>query len=513
MDARTLLSKIIVLIYRCKLVGIDANDDLIRTVIESIDTKDQNYKFLGVNIIGKLKKFCLELINDEDPIVLETFLPQLKLLMDMDDSLYESVEEQIKQEHSEATNKRIITSNVKFLNNYFREKSALDILNRMTYDLKFNRGKIKNFGEYLQNSLSELEPFTLTMTSIKDPAMVNEVDFEAPESLDEVFNEVKNLNNNNSIYKLGWQATNRMLQGGIRRGEVVGVEALQHKYKTGFTLSMFCDIAKYNSPIMTQDEIEAGKKPLLLRISFEDNLTNNLQFMYQYLKASDGEVVKPKDLIDTPIQDMRQYVIDQLTKTGFSIKMMRIDPSQWTYNSVFNKILELEAQGYSVHVLMLDYLFMLPTTGCIQGPSGTDKRDMLRRVRNFCSARHCAFITPFQLSTEAKTLLRNGVPDHKFVEEISEKGYTADCKQVDQELDVEIYVHLFNHNKKKMLSIGRGKHRIPTVIPEEDKYFYMMFPDLNVPVLPDLGREDSSFSKLPSKAMLSNDKMLDELGL
>jgi len=62
---------------------------------------------------------------------------------------------------------------------------------------------------------------------------------------------------------------------------------------------------------------------------------------------------------------------------------MRVDPSQWTYSSVINKIIELEAQGYCIHILMLDYITLLPTTGCSTGPIGFDKKDLVRRIRNF----------------------------------------------------------------------------------------------------------------------------------
>lgn len=504
MDVKLIFSKIIVLLYRSRLIESDAGDNVAKTILDTIDPRQQKIMVFGKNLVARMKDMCMMILNDKDVISKEVFLPELRQMLEHDDALYESIKDQIEPDYSDSSNKRIITAHIKSLNNYYREKLASDIISSMYDDVYRNRGSIENFSNYLQTKIAELEPYTTTMDSRKDPALVNEVDFASPETLEEVLNEVRNMNNNNSIYRFGWQGLNRMTQGGLRRGECVGVEALQHKYKTGFTMSMFCDIPMYNKPIMTEEEIAQNKKPLMLRISFEDSLTNNTQFMYQYLKASDGVKVMPKDFDKLPVREMREYVVEKLTSNGFHIKMMRVDPSQWTINSVFSKILELEADGYAIHVLMLDYLFMLPTTGCIQGPMGTDKRDMLRRIRNFCSARNIAFITPFQLSTEAKNLLRNGVANHHFVKEISEKGYTADSKQVDQELDLELYVHLFQHGKRKILSVGRGKHRLPTVIPEEDKYFMMTFPDLNIPILPDIDKEDTSFQRLTSSGASSD---------
>jgi hypothetical protein len=179
---------------------------------------------------------------------------------------------------------------------------------------------------------------------------------------------------------------------------------------------------------------------------------------------------------------------------------------------LFNKIIELEAQGYSVHVAMVDYLLMMPTTGCLQsGMIGADKRDLVRRVRNFFSARNTTFITPFQLSTEANQMLRNGVPDHTFVNEVAEKNYTDGCKTIGMELDVEIYVHAFTFKRRKFIMFRRGKHRGLPDLPLEDKSCIYKFPQLNVPVPEDVTGEDQSFQKLPKDYEDGSENLLSEV--
>lgn len=504
MDIRTILAKIVTLIYKSRLINNLENDDLIKTILNEIKTDSPEFNFLGNNSIKKFKDTCIGLLEEKDIIPKEVLLQQLGILLENDQKLFSVIKESIEADHDDASTKRIITSHIKTLNNYYKERLATEILGKATYDLKFNRNKIGNFSDYLKNTLSQLEPLSNMVSSLKDPAVVNEIDFENPDSVTTVFEEVRSINNHAGVYKLGWQGVNKMTQGGIRRGEAIGVEALQHKYKTGSTLSMFMQIALHNNPIVTKKEAETNKKPLLLRISFEDSLTNNLQFMYQYLKENEGIHVSKKDFEELSAEEMTQYVLKRLTATGFHIKMRRVDPSQWTYSSLMNYIIELEAQGYAVHVLMLDYLLMLPTTGCIQGVMGADKRDIVRRVRNFCSARDIAFITPFQLSTEANQLLRNGVPEHQFVNEISEKNYTDGCKTIGQELDLELYVHCFTHKRKKYLAFRRGKHRGRPDIPQEDKYCMYRFPALNIPVLDDIHIDDQSFTKLPKDYEDSN---------
>ena len=205
---------------------------------------------------------------------------------------------------------------------------------------------------------------------------------------------------------------------------------------------------------------------------------------------------------DISVAEMALYVKERLQVNGFNIKLLRVDPTQWTYKNVCNKIIELESQGYSVEVLMLDYLAMLPTTGCnTSGAPGTDIRDLFRRVRNFCSSRNIAFITPHQLSTEAKQLIRTGVPESEFVKEIAEKGYYSGTKQLDQEVDLELYLHLFKNSGSTYISVQRGKHRIPTILPDELKYFLLKFPK-GMPIPENVNDLDHlPMRKVPSRAL------------
>ncbi len=497
MDTRTILAKIITLIYKSRLLDSTDYDNLIKTVLDTIKVDSPEFNFLGNNNMKNFKDTCLSLLTEKEAIPKEVLIPQLSILLENDQKLLSVIKDSIEPDHDESSNKRIVTNLVKTLNNYYREQLAINILSKVSYDLKFNRNKIGNFSEYLQNTITQLEPLSTSITSFKDPAVVSEVDFESHSSVETIFQEVKNINNSNGIYKFGWKGINRLLQGGIRLGETIGLEALQHKGKTITSLSLFMHIALFNKPIMTKEDIETKKKPLLLRISFEDSLTSNLQFCYEYLKATDGTPVTKKDLETLSSNEMAAYAIPKLTSNGFHIKMIRVDPSQWSYTNIFNKIIELEAQGYKLHVLMVDYLLMMPTTGCIQGALGSDKRDLVRRVRNFCSSRNIAFITPFQLSSEANQLLRNGIPDHQLVNEISEKNYTDGCKTLGMELDCEIYLHSFTHKRKKYTVFRRGKHRGLPDIPIEDKYCIYKFAALNIPILPDIYGDDMSLQKLP----------------
>jgi hypothetical protein len=169
--------------------------------------------------------------------------------------------------------------------------------------------------------------------------------------------------------------------------------------------------------------------------------------------------------------------------------MLRVNPSLWTYRDLLNKLLEFEASGYEIHAVITDYLAKLPTTGCDKsGAQGTDLVDMFNRIRNFIGPKRILFITPHQLSTDAKSLIRNGIPEASFVKEIANKGYTEKSKQIDQVVDLEIYQHKAYINRKPYLTLFRGKHRINTIL--DDCKFYATLEFLpKIPIMPDIDKE------------------------
>ena len=210
MDVRTLFSKIIILIYRTRQIDLQDNDDLIKTILALINTNDNTYNFAGNNTTKNLKEFCYQLLDYKEPIPKEFILEHLGVILENDNKLFNTIKDNLEPDYDDANNKRVITAIVKYLNNFYKEHQAIELVSKMSYDLKFNRNKINNFNEYLKNMIAQLEPLTNTTNTLKDPALVNEIDFENLEELSTVFEEVKGQNNNKFIYKTGWQALNRM---------------------------------------------------------------------------------------------------------------------------------------------------------------------------------------------------------------------------------------------------------------------------------------------------------------
>lgn len=462
--------------------------ELVRTVLEEIQLSDVN---LTVNherdILVGLKQTALEMCgNPQDHIYEPTeLLQRLKLNTSSDEKLYESFAEGVETELSDASLKRTIINIRKSINNHFREQKINEILSKASMKFKYQRDKIKNVNQFVAETVALLEPFQLDASSI-DPAIISDVDTGNLKDVTTVFTSIKETADGTSILKTGWQGINRMLNGGFRRGEEWVIGALQHQYKTGFSLSLFKQLALYNVPKMT----DITKKPLLLRISFEDSIKLNFQFLYQSLKENEtGEKASVHGISD---DEMAEYVQRKLAVNGYHTRFMHVNPSLWTYKDICNYILKLEADGYEIHVCALDYLLKIPTVGCDQGPMGTDIRNLYERIRNFMSAKEILVITPHQLSPDAKRLIREGKTE--FVKDLVGKGYYDGCTKIDQVVDGELFIHIEEVNGEYYLTVQRGKHRGIDQTPAKDRYCVLKF-NGESGIMDDINGKDSSRKK------------------
>lgn len=374
----------------------------------------------------------------------------------------------------------------KTIRSYRDEASLQKLLAESSKKLLFKRNEIPDLTEFAMNIMEALTHFRRN-DGEKDPAIVSSVDSSKPESYEEVLKRAQELNDPRGIMVTGWQGFNRMLGGGIRRGECILTSALQHNFKTGSGLSIFWQLAYFNKPWM----IDEKKKPMMVRISFEDPLELNIPFLYRNIY--ENNTLKKADL-GIPAAAMAEYVISNMSKNGYHIRMLHVNPNDWTYLDLLEYTNALEAQGYEIHVLMCDYLNMLPKTGLDStGPTGANIRQLFRVVRNHYSSRKTTFITPHQLSTEAKMLVRNGLED-EFVKEIANKGYYDGCRTIDQEVDCEIHFHIVKLDGRSYLTIQRGKHRL--IEQTDSRYLYTVLPFNDVgDVRVDLNGPDTSMRK------------------
>lgn len=505
MDNRVLLVKTIILLYRESLLPekTDNSADLVRTVLD--DVKASEIK-LGIgddhDVIAHLKSTILEMCTNplDHEYDKQELLRTLELNAAYDDKLFDIIKQALDEELTEAGLKRSILSMRKSIANHFRYQSLTKLLVTNANTVRFQREKVRDITQYIGELMAQLESLQVASSS-KDPAIISEIDIGDDSGMGDILEECKDLSSGDKVYRTGWKGLNKALQGGMRPGDAVVVGALQHSYKTGMTLSMFAQIALFNRP--EPFLIDFNKKPLLLRISFEDSMANNLMFLYQYLKYN--ETRQKVNLKDIDIKEANQYIKEQLHQNGWHVKMIRVDPDQWTYRSIFNKIVEYEAQGYEVKVLMLDYLSKISKAGCVNnGMIGGEMADLLSKLRNFSASRGMLFVTPHQLSTEAKMLARSGIAEDQLVLEWKGKGYWEGNKGLDRVYDIGILLHLFKCKGEAFLSYCVDKHRLPTVIDDAEKYFLYKFPK-GLPLPHDEDDTQNRYYRKLKEAFITND--------
>lgn len=493
MNEKLLLINVITVMYRYSQL----NDNtvkptkLLQDVCNTVKTRaigmtpDRESK-----MIHDLKLLAIKMVtsSDNEEYNLSDLLQKVQVITEPDPNLFEAFRDNIIVDLDPVDIKKYCMRIISEFKKFFKEQEAKEIINRYAFTAKFKPEEVGDISKFIAQMVSELEPYR-SVDMEKDPAILKDVNFDSVDSIVKAFEEVKELQSGDGMFRTGWQCINRMVEGGFRPGDNVVIGALQHRNKSGFTKTLFKQFCLYNTPHL----IDPSKKPLMIHISFEDEVPSTMEFMYKSLRENEENIFVSKEMMrNIPPAELAKYVKSRLEATGFHIQFYRVNPSDWYYMDILNLIIKQETLGYEVKAVVCDYLGLLPTKGCTQGPNGVDLRDLFRRIRNFTSSRKILFITPHQLSTEAKLLDRDDTID--FVKKIANGGYYAGSRQIDQEVDIEIYLHFEDVNGRRYQTIQRGKRRGNEITPEKDKYCVLPFSDIGG-LRDDINGPDSSVSK------------------
>ncbi|MOA46462.1 hypothetical protein D3C78_1689770 [compost metagenome] len=92
-------------------------------------------------------------------------------------------------------------------------------------------------------------------------------------------------------------------------------------------------------------------------------------------------------------------------------------------------------------------------------------------------------------------MTKMGITD-QLVNEVAGRGFYDGCRTLHQELDMEMYLHIVEHNGAAYLTCRRGKHRISSITPSKDLYFVYKFAENLAPGFPDdVNGQDMSMRK------------------
>lgn len=496
-DNKLLLAKCITLLFKESLLAPEerGSRELIEESIKKIQPREVALGLgMDKDVVTALRNTVVDMLSTPHDHGVDRIglLQRIRLDVGDNDKLYQAIEKGLQDDGVLENIRKAVLSTRRSIERHLKELQVAEVLTSAAASWNYRRDKITDTREFLTSIWSQLEPLAALKTK-EDPALIDEIRLGDHEQTKRVVESIRTSVVENRIYRTGWQGVNRMLQGGVRPGEFwIWPASLQHKYKTGFAQTTFNQIALYNKPM----SLARGKKPAIVAFSFEDTTSERVSFIFKQLMYTERRELV--DISSYTIEQMQSFITEKLRANGFEIFIYRVNPSHWTHAHLFNKILELEREGYEIEFCLIDYLEKLPTTGCNQiGPSGNDILDLFSRVRAFFSSKGIACVTPHQLSVESKRLVRGTITDEKFVQALVGRGYYKGTSQLDQIPDGILLSHLFSRGDKTYLAIQRDRHRISSIVNENYKHMYLEFPDNGMPIPDDLDGNDSTLYRLP----------------
>lgn len=368
--------------------------------------------------------------------------------------------------------KKIISGHTQAAHNFNREYEIQKTISNISF--KMNTGALKSSDALAELRIASNKYESQTNTN-ELPGFIGRVSSDDKEGIRSVFKDTKQQLEG-TVLRTGWKGVNKMLgvNGGIVPGECIVMPALPHNAKTTFSFSMFLSFAVFNEPEQFLTGRWENKKPLLLDISLENELSVNLPLGYKMLKEHCDKV--PVDIKQIDVDEATDYITDKLSEKGWTIKFERWDSSMFTIETLREIVARYEAEGYRIVAMRVDYLGVSNKAGLSNGAVGSEVREMYRRARNICTARKIALISPHQLSPAAKALAAMD-PDG-YVKTLPGKGMYDGCTTVDNEVDLEIFFGIVIKNGKSYLVIQRGKHRTIVETPISHRTGCMRFEEI-----------------------------------
>lgn len=408
---------------------------------------------------------------------LETFLQKVRLACSHDSYLFHAIEVLVRPSYQIDEVKRKISKARSEIAEYLADvalRAAMKASYRLSHVDNLSRDeKVAKIDEVITGLLDIQMAYGASAQGRKHPALINSITISEGIADDiNIMAMAKESISVDSVFVPGWQCVKRQFgkAGGGRPGESLLIGAMEYNYKSSMCLQFFRWTAMYNVPKLR----DPSKKPLIYRMSLENDLNQDILFLYQEIYAN--EYGKLPDIDNVDVEEADKFVKERLRRNGWHVIMEQYDPNKLTYHTVLKILDDLMAAGYEIHLFNVDYIAMIDKAGCTGGAMGDDIRQLFRRVANYCKAKLIWFITPHQIGSKAFELRRQGREDD-FVKDIAGKGYWDGCQRLGQEPDMDLLTHVVKMQNGSYLTSASSRHRGFSNTPVEDLFWIRKFED------------------------------------
>lgn len=448
----------------------------LESILKYIKVDNRSSDTLGTDnsVVESLRNTAEWMIyNKEGNYDLDNLVQRLSINFQTNNEYIVIVKEGLKKEidKTEASNK------VLNILNELRHEKKKDRLKRLiamaNADINFGSAYV-DVHSYISRLTAELEDMQSVETE-ELSGYVGKIDFTDDNSIEEALSKAIELTKEEGGLNTGFKGFNDAVGGRVKRGLYVNFGALTYCYKSGILLDLTLNVPAFTDPWM----FDVTKKPLILRISFENTIDQDIIILYKRLYEM--KTGKKYSGTKVHIDKARTMLKEHFQQKGYCVSIENYNPNDFSIYDLFSLLNKYISAGYEIHAVVCDYSALIaPNT---PGDSLELKLQKTAEIiRNYCYPKGITFFTAHQLSTQAQDLAREN--HTTFVSKVRTGGWYMSCRALHTKFDLEIILHVFTHiDGNKYLMVSKGKHRLGESIPEKYCTFIYKFEEIGgIPV-------------------------------
>ena len=419
----------------------------------------------------------------------KSIIQRLKVNLHCENTYIELVIESLPEEITSDDARIAVNEIIGELRHESRRDSLKSLIATANRDINFN-GKRVDQNKFVSELSQSMDELNITGEDVEQPGHVGTVLFSELGELEAALKKGTETISPEYVLDTGFSGMNDQTGiNGIPRGALVNVGGLTHHYKSGMLIDLALNIANYNRPWLWDQE----RKPLILRISFENTIEQDITLIYK--KVYELKYKLPYDEIELNIPQAAIEIQQHFSENGYFSAVENYNPNSFDIYALFNVLDKYHAAGYEIHAVLCDYLPLIAHNTMADNTELRIQRTY-EMIRNYCYPKGIAFITGQQLSTEALGIYRE-VPI-KFLATVRVGNYYQNCKAMSQKLDLEFLTTVLDYSDgHKYLGVAIGKNRYCTSVADSSKIYWQRFERIGG-IIPDVNDSPRFLAKLPN---------------
>lgn len=451
------------------------NNTITKLVEDALDTIKIPVAMVGVtdeaNVIERLKELIYWLMryDPEKVIEIDHIVTKLKVISVNFKGHYDLIIGELEKipEKSQKKIKQDCQHYYYAIKDYIDDLKFSKTLRQLSFEYHSDNRVHTDKRGFLDRLVNELDPYTAPRNSggLNIPGIHTAITLDNREGVAQLIETAQQISSNDGLMTTDIQGWNELMGGGVRRGEIIDLDALTGRGKSDTVRRMLRGIMRSNKPYM----LDPARTPAMVIVTLEDTPDEILNKMYcDIIEEETGESVDVTQVDKYAIADFLQ---EYLGINGYKLRIYHGSKHEFSYDG-FQRIVEnLEAEGFEVHMLALDYLQLMRFDDQPGGNPAVQLKTLFGRIGDCTKKRKISLITCNQFDSKAKELVRNTM---EFAKEAVGKNYQENCKSLTNEVDMELAAHVVTASESEdgfaYHQLARGKHRAGKKTPPSVRY-------------------------------------------